>query len=91
MFNTIRNKLIAVAALIPLITTTGYGALYLADNRYDNRYVQQKDWVQESRNAEHRRLQYRIDELEWQYDNATLTPKESWELKQLKSELKRLK
>ena len=86
MFNTIRNKLIAVA-LTALITTTGYGALYLADNRY----VQQKDWVQESRNAEQRRLQYRIDELEWQYDNATLTPKESWELKQLKSELKRLK
>ncbi len=86
MFNTIRNKLIAVA-LTALITTTGYGALYLADNRY----VQQKDWVQESRNAEQRRLQYRIDELEWQYDNATLTPKESWELKQLRSELKRLK
>ncbi len=86
MFNTIRNKLIAVA-LTALITTTGYGALYLADNRY----VQQKDWVQESRNAEQRRLLYRIDELEWQYDNATLTPKESWELKQLRSELKRLK
>jgi hypothetical protein len=86
MFDTIKNKIIAVA-LTATFATTGYGALYLADNRY----VQQKDWVQESRNAEQRQLQYRIDELEWQEDNTTLTPKESWELKQLKSQLRRLK
>jgi hypothetical protein len=86
MFDTIKGK-ITTTVIAVFLSTTGYGALYLADNRY----VQQKDWVQESRNAEQRRLQYRIDELEWQYENATLTPKESWELKQLRSELKRLK
>lgn len=86
MFDTIKNKIIGIA-IAALISTTGYGALYLADNRY----VQQKDWVQESRNAEQRRLQYRIDELEWQQENSQLSPKESWELKQLKTERERLK
>jgi hypothetical protein len=85
MFDTIKNKIIGIV-IAALISTTGYGALYLADNRY----VQQKDWVQESRNAEQRRLQYRIDELEWQQENSQLSPKESWELKQLKTEKERL-
>jgi hypothetical protein len=90
MFEQMKNTIIVSAIGIVITTavaTTGYGALYLADNRY----VQQKQWVQESRNAEYRRLQYRINELEWTRDNGSLSAKEDWELKQLKSEQERLK
>ena len=85
MFDQARNKIIAVV-LGAIVTTAGYGALYLADNRY----VQQKQWIAEKRQSERREIQYRIDKLEWKKANANLTSQEDWELRRLKTELREL-
>lgn len=76
--------LIAVSlVLIPIaLSASGYGVLLYADNRY----VQQQQWIQENRATELRRIQYRIDELEWKIKKGQAGDKDLWELKRLKSE-----
>ncbi len=72
-------------ALIPIaLSATGYGFMLAADSRY----VQQKAWIQEGRSAEVRRLQYRLDELEYTQTQRALVAKEQWELKRLQSEIR---
>ena len=87
MFDTVRNKVIVTIAAA-IITTSGYGALYLADNRY----VQQKQWIAEKRQSEMREIQYKIDKLEWKAKNQPpLSAQEDWELRRLKTEMRELK
>jgi len=80
-------KLAVLGAVVPaVISAAGYAALTVADSRY----VKQEQWIAESRAAEIRRLQYRIDELEWKRQQGTLTGQQAWELQRLKSEKARL-
>ena len=74
-----KSSLIMLAITIAL-TSSGYGAVWLADNRY----VQNDAY----RAGEARKLQYQIDELKWTAEQRELTPKESWQLKALERQLK---
>lgn len=76
------------AMLLGLLAGAGKGALYFADHRY----ITQTSWVQEKRQDERRALQRRIDELEYIRDHeGGLTPRQEWQLRQLKSELRNLR
>lgn len=80
-------KLAVLGAVVPAaISAAGYAALTVADTRY----VRQDQWVAENRAAEIRRLQYRIDELEWKKQQGKLSDKGAWELQRLKSEKAKL-
>lgn len=73
-----------IAAAIGLaITGSGYAGMHLADIRYVKN---------DAYNAgEIRKLQYQVDELKWTAGQRTLTPKESWQLKTLESQLEAAK
>jgi len=69
------------------IGAAGYGAWEGMKLAADQRYVRQEAWVQENRNEEVRRLQYKVDEIEFSKSQRSLTSKEQWELQRLKSEI----
>ena len=69
-----------------VVTSSGYGAIYLADNRY----LRQDTWVAENRRAQRESLQYQIDKLEFLQEKGKISDIEKWELKRLKSQLREL-
>lgn len=83
------KTLMSVGLLIlPIaLSASGYGVMLAADIRY----VQQRAWIQENRASDVRPLQYRLDELEFNETQRNLTPKEEWEKKRLKTEIREIK
>ena len=86
MIETLKNKVLVVVAAA-VVSTTGYGALYLADSRY----VLQRDHAAETRAREVRQIERMIDQLEWKEKNdPPLSGTEDWQLRRLKADLRKL-
>lgn len=80
------------AVITAAIGAGGYGAWEGIKLAGDSRYIRQDVYRETVADSERRRLQRKIDELEFIQDNERqLTDREKWTLKRLKSDINQLK